>query len=103
MPTMSQHISRDDVAHVAKLARLRLTDDELDLYTTQLEAVLAHADDVEALDVGDVEPTAHPFPLVNVMRPDVVRPSLDRAEVLAAAPDVEDGQFRVPQILGEEP
>ena len=58
MPGMSQHISRDDVAHVARLARLRLTDDELDLYTQQLAAVLEHAEDVEALDVGDVEPTA---------------------------------------------
>jgi len=100
---MSQHISRDDVAHVAKLARLRLTDDELDLYTTQLEAVLAHADDVESLDVSDVEPTAHPLPLVNVLRADVVRPSIDRDEVLASAPSVESGQFKVPQILGEEP
>lgn len=103
MRGMSQHISRDDVAHVAKLARLRLSDDELDLYTQQLAAVLEHAEDVEALDVGDVEPTAHPLPLVNVTRPDVQRPSLDRAEVLAAAPEVEDGQFKVPAILGEEP
>jgi aspartyl-tRNA(Asn)/glutamyl-tRNA(Gln) amidotransferase subunit C len=100
---MSQHISRDDVAHVARLARLRLTDDELDLYTQQLAAVLEHAEDVEALDVGDVRPTAHPIPLVNVTRPDELRATLDRAEVLAAAPEVEDGQFKVPAILGEEP
>jgi aspartyl-tRNA(Asn)/glutamyl-tRNA(Gln) amidotransferase subunit C len=99
---MSQPISREDVAHVAQLARLRLTDDELDLYTGQLAAVLEHAKDVEALDVGDVEPTAHPLPLVNVTRPDEVAPCLDRAEVLAAAPAVEDGQFKVPMILGEE-
>jgi len=103
MPGMSQHISRDDVAHVARLARLRLTDDELDLYTQQLAAVLEHAEDVEALDVGDVAPTAHPIPLTNVTRPDELRPSLDRAEVLAVAPEVEDGQFKVPAILGEEP
>lgn len=100
---MSQPISRDDVAHVARLARLRLTDDELDQFTGQLAAVLAHAADVEALDVTGVEPTAHPLPLRNVVRPDVVRPSVDRAEVLASAPSVEDGQFRVPSILGEEP
>ena len=103
MPGMSQHISRDDVAHVATLARLRLTDDELDLDTQQLAAVLEHAEDVEALDVEGVEPTAHPLPLVNVTRPDVPAPTLDRAEVLASAPSVEDGQFKVPTILGEEP
>ena len=96
-------ITRDDVAHVARLARLSLTDDELDLFTGQLAAVLDHARDVESLDVGDVPPTAHPLPLKNVLRPDVVAPSLDRAEVLAAAPAVEDDRFAVPPILGEEP
>jgi aspartyl-tRNA(Asn)/glutamyl-tRNA(Gln) amidotransferase subunit C len=100
---MPQPISRADVAHVARLARLHLTDRELDMFTEQLAAVLAHAADVEALDVTGVEPTAHPLPLANVMRPDEVRPTLDRAEVLAAAPAVEAGQFRVPAILGEEP
>ncbi len=100
---MSQPISRDDVAHVARLARLRLTEDELDQFTGQLAAVLAHAADVEALDVTGIEPTAHPLPLRNVMRADIVRPSIDRAEVLASAPSVEAGQFRVPSILGEEP
>jgi aspartyl-tRNA(Asn)/glutamyl-tRNA(Gln) amidotransferase subunit C len=96
-------ISRDDVAHVAKLARLELTDAELDTYTTQLAAILDHAADVEALDVADVPPTSHPYPLRNVLRPDTVRPSLDRDEVLAVAPEAEDGRFRVPTILGEEP
>ena len=96
-------ITRDDVAHVAKLARLAVTDEELDLFTGQLAAVLDHARDVEALDVGDVPPTAHPLPLVNVLRPDEPRPSLDRAEVLAAAPAVEDDRFAVPPVLGEEP
>jgi aspartyl-tRNA(Asn)/glutamyl-tRNA(Gln) amidotransferase subunit C len=100
---MSQPISRDDVAHVAQLARLRLTDEELDLFTGQVAADLEHAQDVEPLDVHDVEPTAHPLPLVNVMRPDELRATLDRDEVLAAAPAVEDGQFKVPMILGEEP
>lgn len=96
-------ITRDDVAHVARLARLALTDDELDRFTGQLAAVLEHARDVESLDVGDVPPTAHPLPLKNVLRTDVVVPSLDRAEVLAAAPAVEDDRFAVPPILGEEP
>lgn len=100
---MSERITRDDVAHVASLARLAIADDELDGYTRQLAAVLEHAADVEALDVADVAPTAHPFPLANVLRPDVVGPTLDRAEVLGQAPSVEDGRFRVPAILGEEP
>lgn len=96
-------ISRDDVAHVARLARLELTDDELGLFTDQLGKVLDHARDVEALDLGDVPPTSHPYPLANVMRADEVRPSLDRAAVLDAAPAVEDDQFRVPPVLGEAP
>jgi aspartyl-tRNA(Asn)/glutamyl-tRNA(Gln) amidotransferase subunit C len=96
-------ITREDVAHVARLARLRLSDVELDTFTGQLAKVLDHARDVEALDVGDVPPTAHPYPLQNVLRPDERRPSLDRDAVLAGAPDTEDGQFRVPPVLGEEP
>ena len=96
-------ITRDDVAHVAKLARLAVSDEELDLFTEQLAAVLDHARDVESLDVGDVPPTAHPLPLKNVLRPDVPLPSLDRAEVLAVAPAVEDDRFAVPPVLGEEP
>jgi len=98
-----QKITRDDVAHVADLARLALSDDELDRFTEQLAAVLDHAADVEALDVADVPPTSHPVPLENVLRDDVVRPTLDRAEVLAQAPAVEDDRFRVPPSLGQEP
>lgn len=100
---MAERITRDDVAKVALLARLALTDDELDTFTGQLSAVLDHAEDVEALDLGDVPPTAHPLSLGNVLRPDVVGPTLDRDEVLAAAPAAEDGRFRVPTILGEAP
>jgi aspartyl-tRNA(Asn)/glutamyl-tRNA(Gln) amidotransferase subunit C len=96
-------ITRDDVAHVAMLARLELSEGELDMFTDQLAKVLDHARDVEALDVADVPPTAHPYLLQNVLRPDEARPSLDRAEVLAAAPLVEDRQFRVPPVLGEAP
>jgi aspartyl-tRNA(Asn)/glutamyl-tRNA(Gln) amidotransferase subunit C len=96
-------ISRDDVAHVARLARLDLTDDEVDRFADQLTAVLEHAADVAALDTTGVPPTAHPLPLANVLRDDVPGPSLDRDEVLAMAPDVEDGRFRVPRILGEAP
>ena len=63
--------------------------------------MLDHARDVESLDTTGVDPTAHPLPLINVLRDDEVRQSLDRAEVLAAAPEVEDHRFRVPRILGE--
>ena len=100
---MSARLTREQVAEVAALARLTVTDDELDTYTEQLASILAHADDMEALDIEGVEPTAHPFELVNVLRPDEVRPSLDRDEVLGTAPAAEDGRFRVPAILGEEP
>lgn len=96
-------ISRDEVAHVATLARLSLTEEELATFTDQLAKVLDHAADVEALDVADVPPTTHPLPLVNVLRADVPGPTLDPAEVLAMAPSAEDGRFRVPTILGEAP
>jgi aspartyl-tRNA(Asn)/glutamyl-tRNA(Gln) amidotransferase subunit C len=97
----SARISRADVEHVAMLARLALTDDEIEQLTGELAAILDYAADVSALDTADVPPTAHPLPLVNVLRPDEVRPGLDRDEVLAEAPAAEDGQFRVPRILGE--
>ena len=96
-------LSRDDAAHVARLARLRLTDDELERFTGQLAAVLAHAADVEALDVEGVDPTWHPCDLRNVTRPDEPRRSGVRDAVLAEAPAAEDGMFRVPPVLGEAP
>jgi aspartyl-tRNA(Asn)/glutamyl-tRNA(Gln) amidotransferase subunit C len=100
---VAERITRADVAHVADLARLTLTDDELERFTVQLAAVLDHARDVEALDTSSVPPTAHPLPLANVLRDDVVRPGLSRDEALAAAPAVEDGRFVVPPVLGEAP
>jgi aspartyl-tRNA(Asn)/glutamyl-tRNA(Gln) amidotransferase subunit C len=96
-------LTREDVAHVAGLARLHLSDEELDLFTGQLASVLDHAADVASLDLAGVEPTAHPLPVSNVFRSDEVRPSLDRDELLAQAPSVEDHRFRVPRILGESP
>lgn len=98
-----ERITRADASHVARLARLDLTEAELDQFTEQLGDVLEHAAGVAALDTTGVEPTAHPLPLVNVLRPDVPRPGLDRAEVLAMAPAAEDNRFRVPRILGEQP
>lgn len=103
MAAMAQRISKDEVAHVARLARLSLTDDELDRFTGQLGAVLEHARDVESLDTAGVPPTAHPLPIRNVFRDDDLEPALDREEVLSQAPAVEDHKFRVPRILGEAP
>ena len=100
---MSGEITRDEVAHVAALARLRLTDDELTTFTEQLCVVLETAAALNSLDLDGVEPMAQPYPLANVLRPDVVVPSLDRDEVLAQAPQAHDGRFRVPPALGEAP
>jgi aspartyl-tRNA(Asn)/glutamyl-tRNA(Gln) amidotransferase subunit C len=100
---MTAALTREDVAKVARLARLSLTDDELNRFTGQLAKVLQHAEDLNLIDLTGVSPTAHPFGLSNVLRPDVVGPCLDRDEVLAAAPDPEDGRFGVPRIVGEAP
>ena len=100
---MAERITREDVAHVAQMARLYVDDHELDVFTEQLAKVLGHAEDLAALDLDDVAPTAHPLPIVNVLRADTVGPTVDRAEVLAQAPSAESDQFRVPPILGEEP
>jgi len=96
-------ITRADVEHVADLARLALTDEEIEAFTVQLGAILEHAAQVSALDTTDVPPTAHPLPLVNVLRADVPRAGLDRDEVLAEAPAAEEHRFRVPRILGDAP
>ena len=96
-------LTRGDVAEVAALALLELTDAELDEFTGQLGAVLEHARDIEALDVSGVEPTYHPYPVVNVFRDDVVEEVDVHDDALAMAPEAEDGQFRVPPALGEEP
>jgi aspartyl-tRNA(Asn)/glutamyl-tRNA(Gln) amidotransferase subunit C len=100
---MSARISRDDVVHVARLARLELADDQIDVFTGQLAAVLEHAEDVAALDLADVEPTAHPYPLVNVLRADEPGPTLAGEAALRGAPDAAEGRFKVPAILGEAP
>ncbi|HLU42324.1 MAG TPA: Asp-tRNA(Asn)/Glu-tRNA(Gln) amidotransferase subunit GatC [Microthrixaceae bacterium] len=98
---MTERLTTAEVAKVAELARLRLTPEELERFTDQLAAVLDHAADIEALDLDGVEPLAHPVQLTNVMRDDEPGEVLDREEVLAQAPATEEGQFRVPPVLGE--
>jgi aspartyl-tRNA(Asn)/glutamyl-tRNA(Gln) amidotransferase subunit C len=94
-------ISKDDVAHLARLARLALTDAELDGFAGQLDAILAHVSQIQAVDVTGVEATDNPLKDLNVTRPDVVAPCLTQEEALAAAPKAVDGRFAVPRILGE--
>ena len=96
---VTPRITRADVEHVALLARLALSDEEIERLTTELAVTLEHVNEIAALDLDGVEPTAHPLPLSNVVRPDVVTSTLDRAEVLAQAPAAQDGRFRVPRIL----
>jgi aspartyl-tRNA(Asn)/glutamyl-tRNA(Gln) amidotransferase subunit C len=95
-------ITREEVAHLAKLARLAVTDDELDLFAGQLGVILEAVASVGQVAAEDIPPTSHAVPLTNVFRPDEVRPSPPREKVLAAAPAVEDDRFRVPRILDEE-
>jgi aspartyl-tRNA(Asn)/glutamyl-tRNA(Gln) amidotransferase subunit C len=89
-------ITREDVLHVAKLASLELTEDEIARLEVQLNDILAAVGKVSELDLSDVPPTSHPLAVVNVLRPDEPQPSLPRDVALANAPDVADGGFRVP-------
>ena len=95
-------ISRDEVAHLARLSRLALTDDELDQYAQQLDSILTHVAQVAEVAADDVPGTAHPAQLQNVLRADVVVPGLTTDQALSGAPAVEQDRFAVPQILGEE-
>ncbi|MFG1704606.1 Asp-tRNA(Asn)/Glu-tRNA(Gln) amidotransferase subunit GatC [Nonomuraea sp. M3C6] len=95
-------ITRDEVAHLARLSRLALTDDELDHYATQLDAIIEAVAKVSEVAAGDVPPSSHALPLTNVFRADEVRQSLTPEQALSGAPAVEDDRFRVPRILGEE-
>lgn len=92
-------ITIKDVEHVAALARLELGDREKERFTEQLNAILKYAEQLNQLDTDGVEPTSHAMPLVNVMREDVVKPSLPLEKVLLNAPDEEDGQIKVPAVL----
>jgi aspartyl-tRNA(Asn)/glutamyl-tRNA(Gln) amidotransferase subunit C len=101
-PTPSRRITDAEVAKVARLARLDLSDAETSRFAHQLADMLEHFADMDALDLSAVEPMTQPYPLRNVLRDDVVVAGLDRDEVLAAAPAAEDGRFRVPPIVGIE-
>ena len=92
-------ITPDEVAHLARLARLDLADDELAHLAGQLDVILTAVADVSQVATADVAPTSHPLPLTNVTRPDVVAPSLTPVQALEAAPASEGGRFRVPRIL----
>jgi aspartyl-tRNA(Asn)/glutamyl-tRNA(Gln) amidotransferase subunit C len=94
-------ITREEVAHLAKLARLALTDDELDHYAQQLDVIIGAVARVSEAVSSDIPPTSHPIPMTNVFRDDVVSPSLTNAEALSGAPAQEDERFRVPRILDE--
>ena len=91
-------ISRQDVLHVAKLARLEIPDEDIERVQEQLGAILEAVGKVSELDLADVEPTSHPLDLVNVLAEDEPRPSLPRENALANAPDPADGAFRVPTV-----
>jgi aspartyl-tRNA(Asn)/glutamyl-tRNA(Gln) amidotransferase subunit C len=94
-------ITRSDVAHLARLARIAMTDDELDHMAEQLDVILASVARVQEVAAADIPPTSHALPLTNVFRADEPRPTLGADAALAAAPAAEDGRFRVPQILGD--
>jgi aspartyl-tRNA(Asn)/glutamyl-tRNA(Gln) amidotransferase subunit C len=101
-PSPKEPLTRQEIAHLANLARLAVSDEELDLFAGQLAVVLDAVARVGEAPVEDVAPTTHAVPMTNVFRPDVARPSLPREVVLAGAPAAEDGRIRVPRILGEE-
>ncbi|MGB5952749.1 MAG: Asp-tRNA(Asn)/Glu-tRNA(Gln) amidotransferase subunit GatC [Ornithinimicrobium sp.] len=95
-------LSRDDVAHVAMLARIELSGEELDRFAGQLEQIVGWVGQVNEVAADDVPPMSHPLPLANVTRSDVPRPSLTAGQALAGAPQADQQRFSVPRILDEE-
>jgi len=95
-------ITRAEVGHLARLARIDLGEEELDHFATQLDVIIGAVARVAEVAADDIPPTSHSVPLTNVLRDDEVGPCLSHEEVLAAAPAAEDGRFRVPRILDEE-
>jgi aspartyl-tRNA(Asn)/glutamyl-tRNA(Gln) amidotransferase subunit C len=92
-------ITREEVAHVAKLARLEMGEEEMDQFTGELNAILGYAGKLDLIDTKDIVPTAHVLPLYNVFREDRVRPGLSRKDALANAPEEKDGMFCVPRVI----
>ncbi len=101
-PTGGTTISRADVAHLASLARLALSDEELDRFAGQLDVIITSVARVGEIVTDDIPPSSHALPLTNIMRDDELRPGLTQEEALSGAPAAEQGRFRVPRILGEE-
>ena len=95
-------ITRAEVEQLARLARLQLSDDEIDHYAGQLDVILQSVARVSEVAGDDIPPTSHPIPMVNVFREDVARPGISREAIAAGAPAWEDERFRVPRILDEE-
>ena len=95
-------ITREEVAHLARLSRMDLAPDELDRLAGQLDQIIGHVARVAEVAAADIPPTSHPLPLTNVMRPDETRPGLTPEEALAGAPAVAEQRFQVPRILDEE-
>ncbi len=95
-------ISREEVAHLARLSRLAVTDEELDMFAGQLDVILQAVARVGEVAAADIPPTSHSVPLTNVLRDDAEVPCLTPQEALSGAPDAQDGRFRVPRILEEE-
>ena len=93
-------LSEHDVRHVAMLARLGLTDGEVESMRTDLNSILGHIDDIQRLDLTDVVPMAHAIKVVNVTRPDVIRASFSQETAVMNAPQSENGAFVIPQIVG---
>lgn len=92
-------LTKDDVVYVAELARLEFNDDELKVFSDQLTSILDYAEKLNELDTSNIMPTAHVLPVNNVLREDVVIPSLDREKVLQNAPDQQNGCFKVPKVI----
>jgi aspartyl-tRNA(Asn)/glutamyl-tRNA(Gln) amidotransferase subunit C len=95
-------IDRDTVDHVARLARIDLSEEERDRMCVELAQILEHAERIQTLDLDAVAPTSHALALVNIARADEIRPSLTQEQALAGAPEAEEGRFRVPRLI-EEP
>lgn len=94
-------IKREDVKHIARLARLKLNDKEIDYFASQLDKVIDYIGQLKEVDTSDVEPTSHVHSIRNVFRKDIVKPSLKKEDVLKNAPSKEEGLFKVPRIIEE--